>query len=853
MCLGLVTVLLFTAIALSDFPVVYGDDELTRGNGSDELALWYQFRGNLNNTGYSSSSVPETNDKFLSFSTLWQIYSSASFSDGIIYFGSQSNFIYAVDTATRTELWSYETGAIVDSTPLVNEDEVYVGSSDSSLYGLNSTTGDFLWSYPTGGEIVSSPKYHNGTIFFGSKDWSFYALDVSDRTHVWGAPFQTGGEIWGAPAIADDRVFFGSNDGNFYSIWIDDGTVDWTFDIGSVFNGSVRYSSAAVYEGKVIVGADDNNVYCLDEFTGEKIWNFTTGDFVYSSPAVHDGVVYVGSNDLNFYAIPLDDPNGDGIIDPSEVIWSVYTGDFEGGSSPAIADGKVLVGSTFFGLMCFNATDGSYFWNFTIPGGAVSSPTVVKGKVFIGGKNGVMYGLGSPDLGYSWEFGVEGDATPPTVVESSPIGSGNSIGSTISVTFSEAMDRASAEVAFSILPATSGNFTWLGAEMTYIPTSPLSYGTQHTVSIGTASKDLAGNNLASSHSWQFTTASGPDTVAPTVVDYAPNGTSIPIGTPIMLRFSEPMNRTSVEGAFSAVPAISGTFSWFGDTLNLDLTGPLWYSMPYTITVGTAAKDAAGNPLESPFSWQFTTTSTPDTTPPVVRSTTPTGDDVSTGTTITVTFSEPMDRDATEEAFTSSPDITGTFDWIGNTMIFTPSVPLSPGIQYTLTVRVGASDLAGNSLYSPSLEVEIIPESDAVKSNRVLGVSFLVTYDETPVEGAFVSLSISPTGMGDLSQLGASTFSDGTNRVKYSAPTVQQNTTVTITASASKSGFIEGESTYQIVVEPGTAYENLTAEAEFPWYKYYGYIGALVVLIVLNVAVVVLLLKRRKEEEMEETV
>lgn len=529
----------------SQSSVIADDSPPTRGNGIDEEARWAQFRGNLNNTGYSASKVPDTNAKFLNFSTMWPVYSSAAYSNGIIYFGSQSRYVYAVEAFTGEEVWSYETGAKIDSTPVVHEDTVYVGSFDYNLYAFNATTGELLWSYPTGGEVVSSPKYYNGSVFFGSKDWNFYALNVTDQSLTWGAPFPTGGEIWGSPAIADDRVFFGSNGGNLYSVWIDNGTVDWNFTIVPGNNGSVRFSSPAIYKGRVVVGSDDNNVYCLDEFTGEEIWRFTAGGYVYSSAGIHNDTVYISSNDFNFYALPLYE-DGDGIIAPGEILWQVKTDDFEGGSSPVLAEGKVLIGSTAYGLMVFNETDGSYYWNFTIPGGAISSPCIVDGKIFIGGLNGVMYGIG---------------------------------------------------------------------------------------------------------------ASG----------------------------------------------------------------------------------------------------------------------------------------------------------------------------------------------RPSLEVQLLPEAGSLKANRVMGITFLVTHDQEPIEGAFVTLTIS---MGELSQLGASTFSDGTNRVKYTAPTVVENTTVTITAVANKFGFDEGRAVYQIVIEPGTSYGDLTTDSEFPIIKYSGYIAAVIVLVVLNIVAFVFLVTLRKKNEEE---
>jgi outer membrane protein assembly factor BamB len=79
------------------------------------------------------------------------------------------------------------------------------------------------------------------------------------------------------------------------------------------------YSSPAIANGKVLIGSNDGNVYCLDVRTGDKIWNYTTGynvqlssgdsgtwvrhvGSVSSSPAVVNGMVYVGSEDGNVYA-----------------------------------------------------------------------------------------------------------------------------------------------------------------------------------------------------------------------------------------------------------------------------------------------------------------------------------------------------------------------------------------------------------------------------------------------------------------------------------------------------------------------------------------------------------------------
>ena len=76
-----------------------------------------------------------------------------------------------------------------------------------------------------------------------------------------------------------------------------------THNILWIFEPKDQMASPVVYDDKVYVGSDDGIVYCLDMYTGEQIWNYTTGDYVFSSPAVVDGKVYIGSFDGNMYCL----------------------------------------------------------------------------------------------------------------------------------------------------------------------------------------------------------------------------------------------------------------------------------------------------------------------------------------------------------------------------------------------------------------------------------------------------------------------------------------------------------------------------------------------------------------------
>jgi outer membrane protein assembly factor BamB len=109
--------------------------------------------------------------------------------------------------------------------------------------------------------------------------------------------------------------------------------------------------------------------------TNNVLWTYTTSDSIESSPAVANGKLYVGSYDSKFYCLNAT---------TGTWIWRYTTGDLIR-SSPAVANGKVYVGSNDDKLYCLNAETGIEIWNRTAIGNiGRSSPAVANGKVYIG-------------------------------------------------------------------------------------------------------------------------------------------------------------------------------------------------------------------------------------------------------------------------------------------------------------------------------------------------------------------------------------------------------------------------------------------------------------------------------------
>jgi uncharacterized membrane protein len=107
------------------------------------------------------------------------------------------------------------------------------------------------------------------------------------------------------------------------------------------------------------------------------------------------------------------------------------------------------------------------------------------------------------------EINLVWDQTAPTAA-GSPDWDGVSIFADVIVTFSERVDKESAESAFSISPSVSGIFYWSSqdTEMTFDPSSWFNSNTVYTITVDSDNVfDLAGNGMQSDVTWSFTTGS----------------------------------------------------------------------------------------------------------------------------------------------------------------------------------------------------------------------------------------------------------------------------------------------------------------------------------------------------------
>jgi outer membrane protein assembly factor BamB len=140
------------------------------------------------------------------------------------------------------------------------------------------------------------------------------------------------------------------------------------------------------------------------------LWSYTTSGPIAGRPAVADGRVFVGSSDDSVYGISLASPHH---------VWIRPTGGSVL-SSPAVADGVVYIGSGDGYLYALSAATGKRRWRYRTGQIGHSSPAVVGHMVYIGASNGNMYGLWASGKG-RWVTRLDGPVQAGATVASGTV------------------------------------------------------------------------------------------------------------------------------------------------------------------------------------------------------------------------------------------------------------------------------------------------------------------------------------------------------------------------------------------------------------------------------------------------
>ncbi|MFZ1316434.1 PQQ-binding-like beta-propeller repeat protein [Methanothrix sp.] len=271
----------------------------------------------------------------------------------------------STDSRTNQMAWvSEEIGAVEGASVSVAEGRIYVNCNHQFVC-LDQLSGDVLWNAtfePNPYGSWSTPAYNEGRVFFSN--WGTSCHDAANGSEIWRfVPPTNLSAVNGGPVVAGGRVIVSDWDGQHYYC-LDEKTGDelWNFSVGSAY----AQSTPAVSGNRVVLGGWEWNsgiggeIYCLNLNDGTEIWNISTDNHPCGSAAISDERVYMTTynfyGDGDLYALSLE--NG-------SILWNQTVQRTD--STPVLAGGKVYLSGGCDGFSdlqtyCFDAANGELVW-----------------------------------------------------------------------------------------------------------------------------------------------------------------------------------------------------------------------------------------------------------------------------------------------------------------------------------------------------------------------------------------------------------------------------------------------------------------------------------------------------------
>jgi outer membrane protein assembly factor BamB len=280
--------------------------------------------------------------------------------------------------------WQFTSQGAFISSPIVYKGKVYIGSDAGDIFAFDAYTGEMKWQQSLNGKVRATPAAYNGTIYVPCEDGYLYAFDAENGNEKW--RYYTGGKNLSSPTIVNVgensiRLYFASGFPckSVHCINTITGQEIWKTQLDMFI-----YSSPAVNNGIVYIGADNGKFYALDAITGEIKWSFQTeGSIYFSTVAVANGIIYAipGNDDRKVYAFNPDGTQKSG--------WHVNHFGTQPTvvSSPAIANDTIYFasGTTPVILYAISASTGEKKWECNIGDyskiGFLSSPAIANDVV----------------------------------------------------------------------------------------------------------------------------------------------------------------------------------------------------------------------------------------------------------------------------------------------------------------------------------------------------------------------------------------------------------------------------------------------------------------------------------------
>jgi len=270
----------------------------------------------------------------------------------------------------------------IDEAPVIAGDMVYAVGADNHIYAFNKTTGTLIWEKSTsgGGFLLGNMAVGNGKVFVPTNNGKVFAFDAETGAPQWNKTVSS--KQLDTPIVySDGKIYFGEAMGGHKYYCLDEASGDevWnrtaTTQVSS--QGSYYWAGAAVIGDSLVYGDDDGHLVSVNKDTGDDIAEINVSEeFGVTCKEIRSSVLYVEElkriyfTSKGGYCYALGFNATDGTFDTSEK----YIANIGySTSTPAYYNGRIYVGAS--GIYCLEADLSKKIWHYAA-GNVQSSPVI---------------------------------------------------------------------------------------------------------------------------------------------------------------------------------------------------------------------------------------------------------------------------------------------------------------------------------------------------------------------------------------------------------------------------------------------------------------------------------------------
>ncbi len=284
--------------------------------------------------------------------------------------GDRKHYLACFELTTGQEFWKTPIDGELITAPVLAEGYIHFSTLGGTIYRVHQSDGHIEWTEPR--NATSSPVVWEGECYYSQRKQKI------DRHSGHGAVFQTEHISSRSLIVASHREYESTSRKADY------------LDHAKRVRGSPRFADSASKDASVgfAQAKGDSKMYQAMENLGHStvhaIWAYQG-----SKPFVSRGRLYAALGD----SISSVDPRSE------EVYWKRSVGGDHGENEelldspltpPAIANGKLFVGSVDGALHCLKADSGESLWNVSVGEPIVFQPAVAGGRVYVGTDSGSL-------------------------------------------------------------------------------------------------------------------------------------------------------------------------------------------------------------------------------------------------------------------------------------------------------------------------------------------------------------------------------------------------------------------------------------------------------------------------------